>query len=138
MASRLQFSIRFLLVATAAVAVPIAVLSREPTALSGAAAVMLAMMAAAMTCSAVCATSGYRRSFFVGGSIPAVLGAFYAMFSLLGIQWASYASLDEAAADIPFKAVFAILWASIPLAGLSGLAANYLVHPHQPTIGKEP
>jgi hypothetical protein len=127
MAERLQYSMRALLLAVVMLSLPVAVLTREPTALSAAAAIILAMIIPAMTCSAACATDGYKRSCFISASIPAIIAALYAMFSLLTLQWSSYASFDEAASDIPFTVVFTVLWGSVPLAGANGIAARYLV-----------
>jgi hypothetical protein len=128
--SRLQFSIRFLLVATVAVAVGVAAYRAEPTLKTVLAVNGLAVVYATGALVGAVLTTDKMRVFWVGASAMLIYGVAIAGLSTWQVSHLSFdASLPRAFAG-PSRHLF-LIWCVAPINGLFAVFLHWIFSPHR-------
>lgn len=133
----LQFSVRSLMVATAAVAAAVAALVAEPSWASLAAMLELSTLFAALAVVFGVRSNGRAKVFWIGAAVPAGLAAIYACWQLGGVVygWIDFQMLHEKPNHIHVGSArigLTVLWCLAPINGLLCVVIHWLIWPKKP------
>lgn len=124
MAGRFQFSIRFLLVATVAVAVGAAAARVEPTLKSALAMDCLTLLFATCAFVGVATTTGKLRTFWLGNAIVLSAASFIAGLSAWQFAW--LAEMGSSQGPHVNRRFLLPLWCAAPVNGLFAVLLHWL------------
>lgn len=138
---RPTFSLRMMLAAVTAVALPLAALTAKPTFLSG-----LAMMLLATAFPPLCWIGSwfggrYTRAFCIGAFAPAVVAAIFLAFSLITVIGPQTVAFDECLAIVAklaefYRFLLAFFWTAMPIIGFLCVVAAWTLEGHESLDGE--
>lgn len=125
---RPTFSVKMLLGAVAAIAMPLATLTARPSFYSGLAMMLLATAFPAIFWIGSKAGGQYMRAFCLGAFAPAMVAVVFLAFSLITVNGPQTITLNEWVAIVAklaefYRFLLAFFWLAMPVVGLLCVAA---------------
>ena len=133
---RATFSVRMMLAAVTAVALPLAALTAKPSYLSGLGMMLLATAFPPLFWIGSWFGGRYTRAFCIGAFAPAMVAAVFLAFSLITVIGPHTVAFDECLEIVAklaefYRFLLAFFWTAMPVIGLLCVVAAWTLEGHE-------
>ncbi|HEV3342702.1 MAG TPA: hypothetical protein VG125_20185 [Pirellulales bacterium] len=133
---RPTFSLKMMLAAVTAVALPFAALTAKPSYLSGLAMMLLATAFPPIFWIGYGLGGRYTRAFCIGAFAPAMVAALFLAFSLITVTGPQTVAFDECLAVVAklaefYRFLLAFFWTAMPVVGMFCVVAAWTLEGHE-------